>query len=72
MFYEYKLLQDGYCHINNVTLVAKITGYVNVTVGDPNALKMAIVKHGPISVGIDASHRTFSFYSNGVYYEPKW
>lgn len=33
---------------------------------------MAIFKHGPISVAIDASHRTFSFYANGVYYEPQW
>lgn len=65
-------LQDGYCHVNNVTLTAKITGYVNVTPSDENALRLAIVKHGPISVAIDASHRTFSFYSNGIYYEPKW
>lgn len=63
--------QDGYCHVNNVTLTAKITGYVNVTSGDENALRLAIVKHGPISVAIDASHRTFSFYSNGVYYDPE-
>ncbi|XP_017777460.1 PREDICTED: digestive cysteine proteinase 1 [Nicrophorus vespilloides] len=63
--------QDGYCHVNNVTLTAKITGYVNVTSGDENALKLALLKHGPISVAIDASPRSFSFYSNGVYYEPK-
>lgn len=66
--------QDGYCHAHdpNVTLVAPITGWVNVTAGDSNAMKMAIFEHGPISVAIDASHKTFSFYSNGVYYEPKW
>lgn len=34
-------------------------------------MKMAILKHGPISVAIDASHKTLSFYSNGVYYEPQ-
>ncbi|XP_003494144.1 digestive cysteine proteinase 1 [Bombus impatiens] len=61
--------QDGYCHINNATVTAKITGYVNVTSGDANALKVAIAKHGPISVAIDASHKTFSFYSHGVYYD---
>lgn len=66
--------QDGYCHVNdqNVTLVAPITGWVNVTSGNPNALKVALLKHGAISVAIDASVRTFSFYSHGVYYEPKW
>lgn len=64
--------QDGYCHVNNVTLVAPITGWVNVTSGDANALKIAMLKNGPISVAIDASVRTFSFYSHGVYFEPKW
>lgn len=64
--------QDGYCHASNVTLVAPITGWVNVTSGDANALKVAMLKNGPISVAIDASPRTFSFYSHGVYYEPKW
>nr|ARK19965.1 counting factor associated protein D [Ampulex compressa] len=61
--------QDGYCHINNATLTAKITGFVNVKSGSADALKIAIAKHGPISVAIDASHKTFSFYSHGVYYD---
>lgn len=47
-----------------------MTGFVNVASGDPNALKIAMAKHGPVSISIDASHKTFSFYSNGVYYEP--
>lgn len=62
--------QDGFCHINNVTMAAKISGYVNVTSGNADALKIALANHGPISVAIDASHKTFSFYSHGVYYEP--
>lgn len=35
-------------------------------------MKIALFTHGPLSVAIDASHKTFSFYSHGVYYEPKW
>lgn len=46
-----------------------ITGYVNVT-NSVDALRAAIAAKGPISVGIDASHKSLSFYSNGVYYEP--
>nr|CAD7460086.1 unnamed protein product [Timema tahoe] len=61
--------QDGYCHVNSVNLTAPIKGFVNVTSGDNNALKVAVAKAGPISVSIDASHKTFSFYSNGIYYE---
>ncbi|XP_030385247.1 digestive cysteine proteinase 1 [Scaptodrosophila lebanonensis] len=63
--------QDGYCHANNVTLVAPIKGFVNVTSNDSTAFKVALLKHGPISVAIDASPKTFSFYSHGVYYEPE-
>lgn len=64
--------QDGYCHVNNLTLVAPITGWVNVTSGDANSLKIALLKNGPISVAIDASVRSFSFYSHGVYFDEKW
>ncbi|XP_032524140.2 digestive cysteine proteinase 2 [Danaus plexippus] len=63
--------QDGYCHMENVTVATKMKGWVNVTAKNENALKLAIFKHGPVSVAIDASHKTFSFYSNGVYFEPK-
>ena len=44
---------------------------MNVTSGDLNALKIAIFQNGPVSVAIDSSHRSFDFYSFGVYYEPK-
>ncbi|NWX79390.1 CYSP2 proteinase, partial [Alca torda] len=63
--------QNGLCHYNQSEMLAKITGYVNVTSGNITAVKAAIYKHGPVAVSIDASHKTFSFYSNGVYYEPK-
>uniref|UniRef100_T1GHQ4 Peptidase C1A papain C-terminal domain-containing protein n=1 Tax=Megaselia scalaris TaxID=36166 RepID=T1GHQ4_MEGSC len=62
--------QDGYCHIKNVSLVAPITGFVNVTTNNKDAFRVALFKNGPLSVAIDASPRSFSFYSHGVYYEP--
>lgn len=61
--------QDSYCHVNNVTLIAPIKGYVNVTSNDTDAFKLALIKHGPLSIAIDASPRTFSFYSHGIYYD---
>lgn len=61
--------QDGYCHVDQSTLVATIKGFVNVTSSNENAMKVAIFKKGPLSVAIDASRRTFTFYSHGVFYE---
>ncbi|XP_055350487.1 procathepsin L-like [Paramacrobiotus metropolitanus] len=63
---------DGYCHYNssNTVIGARIASYVNVTSGDEEALKMAIAVQGPTAVGIDAAHKSFSFYSHGVFYEP--
>ncbi|CAJ1083734.1 digestive cysteine proteinase 1 [Xyrichtys novacula] len=62
---------NGFCNLNSSQLVANIKSYTNVTSGDEDALKMALFKNGPVAVSIDASHRSFVFYSHGVYYEPK-
>ncbi|KAL4629415.1 digestive cysteine proteinase 1-like [Arapaima gigas] len=61
---------NGLCHYNQSKLTAHIQSYTNVTSGDVDALKVALFKQGPVAVSIDASHRSFVFYSNGVYYEP--
>lgn len=63
--------QDAYCRLENKTLYAPITGWVNVTSGDTDAMKLALFKHGPLSIAIDAGHKSFSYYANGVYYEPE-
>ena len=64
------MFQDGKCHSADVKPVVQLSGYVNVTAYDQNALAMAIAFKGPVSVAIDASHKSLSFYANGVYYEP--
>ena len=47
----------------------RISKYMNSPSGNTTALVMAIFENGPISVAIDASLKTFSFYANGVYYD---
>lgn len=61
---------NGLCHYNSSQLTARVESYTNVTSGDAEALKVALFKNGPAAVSIDAAHRSFTFYSNGVYYEP--
>lgn len=49
------LQEDSFCHHDAVPVGARILGYVNVTEGDDEALKLALVKKGPISVGMSSS-----------------
>lgn len=57
--------QDGQCRFKPEDVGAKCTGYVDVTVGDEDALKEAVATIGPVSVGIDASHSSFQLYESG-------
>uniref|UniRef100_H2U0T0 Cathepsin L.1 n=2 Tax=Takifugu rubripes TaxID=31033 RepID=H2U0T0_TAKRU len=61
--------EDGQCRFKPENVGAKCTGYVDVTVGDEDALKEAVATIGPVSVGIDASHSSFQLYDSGVYDE---
>lgn len=67
----FNIQQDSFCHFNPTKVGAQLSGYVNVTSGSLDALKEALATKGPVAVGIDASHLSFVFYANGVYYEPK-
>jgi len=61
---------DGKCHDRDVERNVKISGFYNVT-SDQEALKHAIVTYGPVTIALDASQPTFTFYSHGVYYDEK-
>lgn len=64
--YEYEGA-DGECRFDAKKVVEKLTGYVNVTVGDEKALQEATATVGPIAVAIDAGSFWFQFYFGGVY-----
>lgn len=68
--YPYKAT-DGECKFNPKNVGATDRGFVDLPEGDEKKLVAAIATIGPISVGIDASHDSFQFYSSGIYYEPK-
>ncbi|XP_063897520.1 procathepsin L [Helicoverpa armigera] len=59
---------DGYCAIQNMTNPYKIRGFSQVTPRNPNALKLALVKYGPVTVGVHASS-IMQHYSNGLFYD---
>lgn len=67
--YPYEAMDDN-CRYNPDDSGADDRGYVDVREGNEHALKKAIATVGPVSVAIDASHETFQFYNEGVYYEP--
>lgn len=59
------------CKANISVCGASISSYKVVKSGAEDDLISAIATQGPISIAIDASLKTFDFYSNGVYYDPQ-
>ncbi|VVC28252.1 Peptidase C1A, papain C-terminal,Cysteine peptidase, asparagine active site,Cysteine peptidase [Cinara cedri] len=68
--YPYKGKNGYFCKYNPQNKGATVTGTVDIATGDEDALAEAVATVGPISVGVDASSDNFSFYSEGVFYEP--
>lgn len=68
--YPYEAI-DNTCHFSKKDVGATDKGFVDIPSGDEQALMKAIATVGPVSVAIDASHESFQFYSEGVYYEPQ-
>lgn len=66
--YPYKARQAK-CHFKKADVGADDTGYVDLPESDEDALKEAVATQGPISVAIDAGHRSFQLYKEGVYFE---
>lgn len=63
--------QDDACHYKKADTGATDRGFVDIPQANEDKLKIALATVGPVSVAIDASHESFQFYSEGVYYEPQ-
>eukprot|EP00697_Spironema_sp_BW2_P015938 gnl/Spiro4/6990_TR3630_c0_g1_i1.p1 gnl/Spiro4/6990_TR3630_c0_g1~~gnl/Spiro4/6990_TR3630_c0_g1_i1.p1 ORF type:complete len:548 (+),score=137.83 gnl/Spiro4/6990_TR3630_c0_g1_i1:220-1644(+) len=63
---------NGLCKFNKsyVPDNSTVKSYTIVKEGDEVGLVDACATMGPVAVSIDASHPSFEFYSDGVYYEP--
>ncbi|XP_053970902.1 procathepsin L [Hylaeus anthracinus] len=68
--YPYEAENDK-CRYNPKNSGAGDVGFTDIPQGNEKKLKAAIATVGPVSVAIDASHSSFQFYSEGVYYEPE-
>eukprot|EP00775_Hariotina_reticulata_P009003 gene9003-9176_t len=59
--------QNDFCKDGDAKLTGHFSGFVDVKSKDEVAVMEALLKHGPLSVGVDASFDDFLFYSEGVF-----
>lgn len=68
---EYPYEAEGEkCHFKKKLEKAEVSGFVDVPKSEVK-LQEAVATQGPVSVAIDASHRSFQSYKAGVYDEPE-
>eukprot|EP00922_Rhytidocystis_sp_ex-Travisia-forbesii_P017447 GHVS01026016.1.p1 GENE.GHVS01026016.1~~GHVS01026016.1.p1 ORF type:complete len:539 (-),score=115.73 GHVS01026016.1:1078-2694(-) len=58
---------ENTCKAKRCTSVLEIKGFKDVPVNNETAMKAALTKYGPLSVGIEADQPGFQFYSHGVF-----
>lgn len=63
--------QNGYCQFEPTKSAVKIIGIVDIPSGDEEMLKDVIAHVGPVAISYDASNPSMTYYSSGIYYEPK-
>ncbi|XP_078492719.1 procathepsin L-like [Ciona intestinalis] len=68
--YPYMAKNEPKCMYQRSNSGATLTGCVDIKRGSESALMKAVADVGPISVAIDAGHKSFQMYKSGVYYEP--
>lgn len=68
--YPYEMRDDKPCRYHLEDRAGDDVGYSDIPSGSERHLKSAVANVGPVAVAIDAAHRSFQFYSEGIYYEP--
>jgi len=66
--YPYTAKTGKQCLFNKTNIGATLVSWRDVKTGSEEDLESAVAQVGPISVGIDAAHKGFQMYKEGVYY----
>lgn len=69
--YPYEMRDDKPCRYTLANRAGDDTGFMDIPQGSESHLRHAIATQGPVAVAIDAAHRSFQFYNEGIYYEPE-
>jgi C1A family cysteine protease len=49
----------------------RVRGYGQIQAADEATIKRVIAELGPVAVGVDSTNWSFTYYSDGIYDEPK-
>ncbi|WP_316576835.1 C1 family peptidase, partial [Klebsiella pneumoniae] len=66
--YPYEAI-DNTCRFDSQSVIATVSGYIDIPFADEKTQAAAVHDAGPVSVCVDAGHLSFQLYSSGVYYE---
>lgn len=68
--YPYEEKQSR-CRFDPANVGSECIAYMEIQIGNEEALKQAVATVGPVAAGIDGAQRSFQFYKSGFYFEPK-
>lgn len=67
---KYTQYDNSTCSYTADSITTKIKSYKRLLKVEENYLKNLLCHHGPVTVAIDGTSRTFQFYSSGIYNDP--